>query len=291
MPWNHQSSSNTSMNREKKKKFSNIIVRERGKSFDEELDDLKLAIRKMQKARSRKSQEFEKKKLVTRILPPSRSPSSHLSISTTSPSIDMKWLKEFREKNASSPCPKENLERIKKETSASISTKRERKDEMQKRLTELFAMTFSSSKSRSFDPSIGYDHDGYLFDTVSGDNMINEIPTLSAEDTLSTTERKLMDSESLSEDICHQISSDSSLERKAIKPIIIPQKDFTRHIVTEDDDSNLHPQESPRKVLKSKHFFGEASLLKNGATYQSKPHFSHENISVSGNLYSFRILQ
>lgn len=268
-----------------KQKVVHILDRERGKSFEEELDDLKIAIRNMQKARSRKGQQHEKKKQIATILPPTPTSSTTLSISTTLPNVDMKWLKQFREKNTSSPCPKENLERIKNEASPSISKKRERKDKMQKRLTELFAITLSSSKSTSIDPCIVHHDSSDLCDTISGDNMIHEIPTLSAEDTLTTTERNLMRSGSLSEDILEQLSTDGSIEEKLIKPALIPQTEFTRNIITENNESNMHPLEGPRKVLKSTHSSNKAS--KNPATYQLKSHFG--NISVSGILYSFRV--
>lgn len=264
-----------------KKKISSIAVCE-GKSFEQELDDLKVAIRKMQKARSRKGQRNVKKKINVSNLPPIHTSSSELSVSTMSPSVGTEWIKEFREKNVSSPCPRENLERIKREASPSISKKREHKDQMQKRLTELFVMAFSSSKS--YDPSVGS-----LCDSISGDNMIHEIPTLSAEDTLSTAERKFMRSDSLSEDISLKLSSDRSIEEKAIKPALIPQSEFISSIVVEEDEGNVHPLESPRKILKSTRFFKESPSLKRMAKHQLKPHFSLEDIFVSGNLYSFKI--
>jgi hypothetical protein len=269
------------MEKKVKKKISSKVVCE-GKSFEEELDDLKVAIRKMQKARSHKGQPHVKTKRNVSNLPPLQTSSGALSISTMSPSAGTEWIKEFREKNVSSPCPRENLERIKREASPSISKKRERKDRMQKRLTELFVMAFSSSTS--FDPSVGH-----LCDSISGDNMIHEIPTLSAEDTLSTAERNFMRSDSLSEDISLKLSSDRSMEEKAIKPTLIPQSEFTTSIVVEEDESNVHPLESPRKVLKSTHFSKEPSSLKRMAKYQLKPHFSLQDISVSGNLYSLKI--
>lgn len=263
-------------------------VSQRKKSFDEELDELKLQLSKLQANRSRKGRLGDKQ-MKYGILSQESSESQHSMLRSPSPTIDTNWLREQR--GTPSPCSKANLEIIRMKSSESISKKRQIKDALQKRLSDLFASSLKESRSGS---TFNLE-DQYMKQSLNskddGNHTIHDIPTLSSEETISTSHRNLMRSGSLSVEIFNQISSDSSIqEGQLISTKTLPLQEFTNSRSINMEVNAYHPNESSRQTIKTGScHFNSPLTMKENVNYPMKSHFSMEEITVSGNFFSFKI--